>query len=470
MPLVTHNPPLDPSKLTDSENRGRHWSIGTLSYTIGGLVFLFIWLLLGDFVLNMKERAINPIALVMLRGFSASDWVVGLLVGSIPSAIGLLLVPYVSVKSDQYRSRWGRRIPFVLLPTPFIVLTMLGLAIAPRLGDWVHHAIGMAAAFSAPVCRTAVFALFWTGLEIASIIANSIFGALLNDVVPHQVIGRFFALFRAVGLIAGILFYYWLMGETQAHHGVMLISLAALYLVGISVMCFVVKEGEYPPPQSAGPDSLHHGSFLRPLIAYLKECYGNPFFLSFFLATTLGGVALAPVNTFAVYHARSVNMSDTLYGHCVALSYCVSLVLAYPLGILADRFHPLRIGIITMAAYALVTAWGFFFAVTASNFFIALALHTVISGSFITATASIAQRLLPRAKFAEIVSAGGILGACIGLIVPPSLGIFIARMNHDYRYVFLLASIIAMLTCASYAVLLRQYNIRGGDRGYLPPQ
>ena len=78
--------------------------------------------------------------------------------------------------------------------------------------------------------------------------------------------------------------------------------------------------------------------------------------------------------------------------------------------------------------------------------------------------------MLPRDKFAEIASAGGIIGAIIGMILPPALGLFIGWMHHEYRYVFLLAAGTATVACASYIVLLHQYNMRGGDAAFVPPE
>jgi MFS family permease len=447
---------------------GRRWVVGTLSYTAAGLAVLFVWLLLGDFVQNMKERAIQPISMLMLRGFNAPDVLVGVLVSSVPAAIGLILAPVISVKSDRYRSRWGRRIPFILLPTPFIVLSMFGLALTPALGEWLHDHVGPHGP-SIAACRIAAFAFFWTWLEIMSIIANCLFGALINDIVPQEVVGRFFGLFRIVGLVAGIIFNYSLMGKVADHMKLIYACLGVIYGVGITLMCLMIKEGEYPPPPPP-LGSRSHWERGAAVISYLKECYGNPFFLRFFLATTIGGLATGPLNAFQVFHARSVNMSDDLYGKCVALSYCFSVVLSYPLGMMADRFHPLRMGIVTMALYAAVCAFGFFTAVTAHTFFIALLLHVVLSGCYFTGTASVAQRLLPRNKFGEIASAGGMIGGVIGIFFSPSLGLFIQLMHHNYRYMFLLASILSITTCVCFVILLRKYNELGGDAAFVPPQ
>jgi MFS family permease len=450
-------PPSDP---TAAEGLAKRWHVGTLSYSTNGLVRVFVWLLGGDFGLSMKDRAVAPIAMVMLRTMSTPVWIVGLLVGSIPSAMGLFLGPVISVKSDRYRSRWGRRIPFILIPAPFVFLSMLGLAFAPNMGVAMSHWLGSRTSTFA--CQIAVFALCWTIYEMMATIAAALVGALVNDVVPQAVIGRFFGLFRVVSLVAGIIFNQWLMGQSERHFRALLVTMGLIYGIGVTLMCLMVKEGQYPPPEARAQGSFND-RFIVPVVKYLRECYGNPYFLWFFLATTIGSVAIVPVNAFSIYQATSVGMSDQMFGHCQAISYAWSVLLAYPLGVLADRFHPLRLAIAILLAYLATTVFGFFFASTASAFYVALLLHTVISGCYWTGTASIAQRLLPREKFAEISSAGGIIAGIINMILPPVLGGFIALMHHEYRYVFLLAAALSAIGAGCFVVLLKKYLELGGE-------
>ncbi|MEI8312836.1 MAG: MFS transporter, partial [Verrucomicrobiota bacterium] len=89
--------------------KAKVWRAGTLTYSAAGLAALFFWLLWGDFAAGIKERAIYPMAQIMLRGFQSPDWLVGLLVGSIPAGIGMLWGPVISVMSDRHRGKWGRR-------------------------------------------------------------------------------------------------------------------------------------------------------------------------------------------------------------------------------------------------------------------------------------------------------------------------------------------------------------------------
>lgn len=449
-------------------NRQPHkktWQAGTLTYTTAALTVVFLWLLAGDFAWMMKERAITPVAQIMLRGFQSPDWLVGLLVGSIPAAIGMILGPLISVRSDRHRGPRGRRIPYLLIPTPLVALTMFGLAATPALGEWLHGFLGDRSP-GLMGSRLMVFTLFWTAFEIGTIVVNTLFIALINDVVPREVIGRFFALFRAVSLLAGILFNFFVMGIAEAHMTEIFLCLGVIYGVGFTAMCLRIREGGYPPPAAVSEAP----GVIAPVAAYFRECFTKPFYIWFFIATTLGMIALQPVNTFSIFHARSVGMSDDAYGKCIALSYVISLVLTYPLGILADRFHPLRLGLAAMVLYGVVTFVGFLAPATAGAFSVTFLLHTVIAGAYVTGTASLAPRLLPRARFAQFASAATLTLAFFLILVPPALGGFIALMNHTYGYVFLLAAVVAFASAGTYFVLLAKFQKLGGDKSYAAPE
>src|SRR4051794_6355830 len=138
----------------------RRWQVGTLTYTAGGLGTVFFWLLWGDFTLTLKERAIPQVLQVLLKDLGASDFTLGLFMSSIPAAVALVLSPIVGYRSDRHRGRWGRRLPFLLIPTPIALLATIGLAFSPRLAQWAGGALG---AHSPGQDRLAIgfFGLFW---------------------------------------------------------------------------------------------------------------------------------------------------------------------------------------------------------------------------------------------------------------------------------------------------------------------
>jgi MFS family permease len=448
---------------SSTSNGARVWKVGTLTYTFGGLVALFAWLLWGDFAWAVRERAIQAVAQLLFKKYGASDFLTGLLIGSIPAGLGLLIGPVVGYKSDRLRTRWGRRIPFLLITTPFMVLALVGLAFCPQLGEVLHRYLGN----RSPGLASSILiflGLSWVVFEISLVTANSVYFALINDVVPQEVLGRFFGLFRVVSLIVGIAFFFWLMADAESHVTAIFLSTAVVYGFGFTLMCLRVREGEYPEvvPKKE--------SFVSAAITYCREGFGNPYYLWFFAATILAGFATGPFNLYSVFYAKSVSMSMGMFGKCLALTYCTSLCLSYPLGCLVDRFHPLRISAFVMGIYAIVMALSFVFVRDAWTFAIALYVHGVVAGTYGTVSASIGQRLLPRAKFAEIGSAGGIIASIVGMGFAPAIGSLLDRTGHDYRDTFLLGYGLAAITVAVFFVLHRKFVALGGPDHYHAPE
>lgn len=457
-----------PEPRAESASGVKTWSVGTLTYTTGGLVVLFCWMLWGDFAWMMKERSVSPVVMLLFSKFHASDWLTGLLVGSLPQAMGLLMGPVIAYKSDRHRGRWGRRIPYLLVSTPIVALGIIGLAFSPAFGGHLHGMLGPHSPgldFIVLLC----LGFFWTLFEFATIIANSVFGGLINDVVPHQVIGRFFGMFRALSLLAGIGFNYWLLGKAEEYYVWIFIGVAVLYSVGFLMVGLKVREGDYAPPPAPGPDRGVRGA-VQAAQGYFKECFGIPYYWWYYAYIPLSWTAFSPVNLFSLFFARSIQMDMGAYGKCIALTYGISLALAYPLGALADRVHPLKLGLIMQAVYALVTLLGGLYSLDVSSFAIALVAQGVISGAWMTATASIGQRLLPRAQFAQFSSAGGIIGSLTGMLVGPAVGYILDQLHHVYRYTYYMSCAITVMAMLCGLVLYCKFKALGGPVHYVAPE
>jgi sugar phosphate permease len=226
-----------------------------------------------------------------------------------------------------------------------------------------------------------------------------------------------------------------------------------------------VKEGEYPPP----PVAVRPGFFFA-VKTYFKNGLGNSYYLWYFAATVLGGLSALPFNLYSILYAKSVGMDTGTYFKCLGLTYFCSFFLSYPLGILADRFHPLRVSIVGLAVYALVMVGCGSLVRDVMTFGIALVIHGVTSGSVTTAFQSLPQRLLPRDKFAEIGSVGGLIGAITGMIGTPFIGRFLDSVHHDYRYTFYMSADITALAVGAFIILHGRFMGLGGLKNYVPPE
>ncbi|RZL35156.1 MAG: MFS transporter [Rubrivivax sp.] len=443
----------------------RQWHCGSLVYGMAGLVALFGWLLLGDFAWSIKERAVVPVAQVLLKQLQASDFFIALVVGSLPAGLGMLLGPVIAVKSDRHRGRFGRRIPFLLMPVPAIVVGLLGMAATPVAGALLHPLLGSLSP-GERLCQLAWFSLMWTVFEVASVTANAVFGGLINDVVPQPLVGRFYGLFRATSLLAGIGFSSLVLGDAEQHFATIFTGIALVYGTCFVLVCWRVREGRYPPPE---PLPVGEGGLAAGARRYLRECFSHRFYVLLFLAMMLGLVCGSPVNSFGVFYARQVGLGLGGYGDALALTYACSLVLALPVGWLADRFHPLRVGLVAICAYALCMLAAGLWVQDAQQFGAAFVLHGVVSGIYLTGTAALGQYLFPAARFAQFFSAMNLLAAVGYMLVAPTMGGWLDATGSQYRHTFVASGVLAVLSALCYVALIGQMRRHGGFRNYQAP-
>lgn len=442
----------------------RTWRQGTLVYGPAALVVLFAFLLIGDFAWSLKERAVTPVAQILMRQLQAGDLFIAIVVGSFPAGLGLVLGPVIAVRSDRHRGRLGRRIPFLLLPMPLVVGGLLGMAATMPAGAMLHELLGGASP-GERACRMAWFALSWTMFEAASITANAVFYGLIADVVPARLTGRFYGLFRVISLLAGIGFTYQVLGHAESHFPAIFSAIALAYGAGVALMCWRVREGHYPPPAPLPPRDRGAGAVRR----YLRECFSQRFYVLLFFAMMFGLVAGSPVNSFGVFYAQRVGLGLDGYGKALALTYACSLVLAFPVGWLADRFHPLRVGLTCILAYAVAMLMAGWWVSDAQQFAWAFVAHGVLSGAYLTGVAALGQYLYPQARFAQFHSAMNLLSAVGYVLVPPAMGAWLDATGNEYRHTFVASGLLATASACVFLALLKPFRTLGGARHYQAP-
>jgi len=455
-----------PATLDQPSSNSKVFRVGTLTYTRRGLAALFGWLLWGDFVWQIKDRSIGEIVKLLLGKYHASDTLVGILLVVVPQVIGIAMGPYVSSASDRHRGRWGRRIPFLLLPTPFTALSIMALGFAPFLGRWLHtssggHFLGLDPSI------LFFLGLLWIIFDISTTISNSVFGAFVNDVVPQPVLGRFYGWWRAVSLLAGIFFMYWGFGKVSEHYLPIFVGIGILCGVGFPIMCFKVKEGQYPPPTA-------NDNIPRSPIAFFwkfgRECFSKSYYYWVFAAIILPNLGSLPVNTYNQFYAtKSLGMSFDQFGKLTALGWTISLLLTFPLGWLVDRFHPLRIATVALCLNTTVGLWGGLFIHGIKTFEIACVLTTVLSGTWLTATAALPAIMLPRMKFAQFSCALGITNSVLNMLLAFAAGRVLDYTHHAYRLTYLALFAFDAVGLVVTVVLLRKFLALGGRDRYVAP-
>jgi len=423
-----------------------HYKVGTLSYTKASLVTLFVYLLWGDFCWQLMETVMPSILPLKFKDIHADNWEVGLIMSTIPSLMTTVLNPIISFRSDRFRSKWGRRIPFLMGVTPFLVVFLIMLGYEESITPWVHRVL-LNGKYSDATVGIWVIGVLMVGFQFFNLFTQSVFYYLFNDVVPRAFLARFVALFRIAGGGAGIFYNAVIYPYAQVHMGLVFLGAAMLYFLGYTMMCWKVKEGEYPPP----PPLIdgEHG-VVASVKTYAVECYSHRFYWFIFLANSFQALTWISGAFGLLLSTQYMGFSLLFLGQVGAITGLIGLFLNYPGGMLADRFHPLRIIICCVAVQLLIVPFSqsfvFFWRpnmtlLEAQHMHILLSLIGLPIG--IVAGASempMLMKLLPQERYGQFCSANALVRGLAMAIGGVGCGIFLDHMKvvsadtHSYFF------------------------------------
>jgi MFS family permease len=461
---------------TPSSN-GKVFHVGTLTYTKAGLFSLFTWLLWGDFCFMLMEVAAPAVLQVNLNEMGAPNWVIGLVLATIPGVLNMTVCPASSFWSDRFRSRWGRRIPFLFLATIPLSFFLVLLGFSKQIGALLHGAIN--GGFSQTTVILVVVVVLVFCFQVFNMVVASVYYYLFNDVVPAEVLARFMSLFRIIGVLAGAIFNWFFLKYAVSHMTEVFVIAAGLYATAFLLMCWKVKEGEYPPPP-AHPDG--GSGLISGVKTFFTESYSIRFYWLFFLANTCFALTSVAAG-FSILQARSIGVDLNFFGKTTAIAAIGSAVLMYPAGIISDRLHPLRVLVwATIALLVIQPVWLVFLfydfspAVSHGLFIAIIAVSAPAMALYLAAELPMYMRILPKSRYGQFCSANAMVrsfaiiigGLLLGFALDRLAVIFPAK-DFCYRFVPLWTLV---FICASLFFLRRLYSEwlkRGGAASYHPP-
>jgi Na+/melibiose symporter-like transporter len=450
---------------------------GTLTYTKAGLFFLFAWLLWGDFCIHLVSAAVPSVLQVNVNAMGAPNWVIGLLLSTIPGILNMTVCPASSFWSDRFRSRWGRRIPFIFLGTIPLVLSLILLGFSRQIGEWLHGVIQ--SGFSQTAVIITVLCVFVFFFQLFNMVVNSVYWYLFNDVVPAELLGRCLALIRVVGTLAGAAFNWFCLKYAADYMTEIFGIMAILFGTAFILMCWKVREGDYPPPpvQSGGGSGPLSG-----IKTFFIESFSLRFYWLFFMANTC--FALTSVTAgFTILQARSIGVDLDFVGKTTAVAGIITAALIYPAGILADRLHPLRVLIwATIALLLIQPLWLVFLfhdfspAVSHGIFIGITAVAAPALAVYMAAELPMYMRILPKSRFGQFSSANAMVrslaiiigGLVIGLILD-RLAVLFPVKDYCYRFIPIWSIACAGASLFFLRRLHADWLSRGGVESYLPP-
>ncbi|MBE6380734.1 MAG: SLC45 family MFS transporter [Lentisphaerae bacterium] len=449
----------------EKTSSGAIWQCGTLQYTNKTLVYLFIWMLWGDFCYTLMETLIPTLLPLVLKQHNASNLTIGLLIGSVPSALNFVLNPIISTASDRTRSKWGRRRPYLLFSAPFVVMFLILLGWSDVIGSWLYNCAWGPNGDPAGVI-IGLIAFFSVGFQLFNMFVISVLYYIFADVVPSGLIGRFLALFRFVGMGAGIVFNRWILPMADRRELIPWIFtvVALIYLFGFGTMCIKVKEGQYPPPEKTA--SSGHWAMVG---KYFRECFSIPYYLILFVALAINTTSNSCRIMFNLLFAQhDLNLTAGEFGKIMAETSLVMMFAYIPLGYLVDKFHPLRVFIAGGFLIVLANVFGFFWCYDYKSFYV---VSFAISATYILQNASnlpMTIKLYPAEKYGQFCSAAAMISAVTMILANAGGGAFIDHFG--YRYIFVWDFFFTIIANVLLIVVYCRWKRYGGDKNYVPPQ
>lgn len=463
--------------------------VGTLRYTMAGLIWLFMWLLWGDFCYTVMEYVNLQVIPLRLDQLKASDYSIPLILATIPSTINFILNPILSTMSDRCRTRFGRRRPFLMLSAPLVSIALVFMAFSEEIGSWFFSYASHWGNWSNSAAIVFVIGVLYGTFKAFDLLVNTSFWYLFNDVVPQAYMNRFMGLFRMVGSGAAFLFNFYIYEHSLSHLREIYLGAAAIYFVGFSLMVLMIKEGEYPPPAPiTGQSKGVVGRTYTATVTYFRECLTHRIYWYFFAYGIFGTLAGAS-GVFGVGLQRSLHLDLkqlAMLGWWIQL---IQFVLSFPSGWLADRYHPLRLTIVMqlclLCTVPLQFVWLFGSFTSEQAFHITLGLSAVdmpigliMGGLWLP----LMMHLLPRSRFGQFCSFNALCGAITGIIGSLLVGPFMGAMRHlmpdavwgeNYCYRLIPAWRIPFMCLSIFCLFMvyREWKRMGGAEGrYVAPE
>src|SRR4051812_35751568 len=346
------------------------WRVGTLTYNTRSLVNVFFWMLWGDFCLQLMDGGVaKNLLTIQLGKHGASNYSIMLIGTTIVQVVQMAMVPIVSTWSDRHRGPLGRRMPFMLYTTPFIALFLILLGFAPSIAGSLHVAAPrLFAMFSVASLTIALIAVFNTGYQFFDTFPQSVYYYLWTDVIPEKLMGTFACWFRVVSTMGAFVFNRFLIKYCADHSGALCVGAGLLYMVTFILLCLMIKEGEYPPPDPRRSTGNWFSRFNEAMNVYAKECFSHRFYWKIYLYNVCFMVGFVPTATLLIRYAHTLQMDDERFGKIMSWKDIAQIVVFLGLGPIVDFFHPIRAG---FAGYLLMLASGAisFFAITGPTSF-----------------------------------------------------------------------------------------------------
>lgn len=176
-----------------------------------------------------------------------------------------------------------------------------------------------------------------------------------------------------------------------------------------------------PAPRSSGIDRMGRNIY-QVIRTYFTECLRHRIYWYFFIHNIFWNLSVVAMTSYGLLLNQSLGLDLKKIGHTLVYVGFVQLALQIPVGIIADRIHPLRFMVWTKAAMLLVVPFNFvwlFYSFTPHvAYLIVIGLAVVELPMMLvydTIRVPMQMRILPKSRYGQFCSFNATLSALFGI-------------------------------------------------------
>lgn len=382
---------------------------------------------------NFYDAQVPP----LLREHLGSAALIGLLMG-MDNMLGIFIQPWMGNRSDNTRTRWGRRIPYLAVGMPIAALLFATIPLASSL----------------PVLIAVMFTY--------ALVANSfkpIGESLLPDFIRPERRSRANAVVKiaiALTVIVSALISTFLVDD----HPVLSFWIPSVLMIGAAaVLVSRVRDSDSPAYQAAVAEETVEAGPTARMRDVLRDIARDPdrTRVLVILAIFLFGCAwFASRSLITTYGMASLGLSRGDAGGLTLLSGVAYLLAAFPLALLSERVGRLRVMAAGMTLFVVSLVVGTL-AHTATGTVVALCFGAVGAAGFMINGAVILWNLAPSSRvlgtYTGLYTVGWYTGGFVG---PALVGGMVDLTSWDFMLVdAALLAVLAVVVVARIQVLRR---------------
>jgi|Deesub1362B_J571_1020462.scaffolds.fasta_scaffold00007_306 MFS family permease len=301
----------------------------------------------GFFGISIIWALYNAYVPIFLKDFALSSFIIGIVM-VIDNIFAIVMLPYIGALSDKTRTKWGRRMPYIMIGAPSAALFFALIPIARR-----YQVLAL-------MMGTIIFMNFFMALFRSPVIA------LMPDITPSRFRSQANGIINFMGGLGALFAYFGGKVLYDINYALPFYVGAALMLIAnILVVLFIKEPEEYRVKEKTKKISFKEtfNQSFGELKENLKDVFASQEKSLFFmlLAIFLWFIAFNSVETFFTSYAKfELGIKESTGAFMLGIFALGFMVFSIPAGFIGGRFgrkRTMSLGLIIVTAVMIIALY-----------------------------------------------------------------------------------------------------------------